>query len=196
MSSKTLEALELTDPASWVDRHGDYLFRYALARLRKPDLAEEVVQEAFLAALRGRDQFAGASSERTWLVGILKRKIIDQLRSRQREQPMGAASADGWIDELFDRSGHWKKGVAKWSSPSAASENAEFWETFSRCLGKLPSRQADVFSLRAIDEMPNTEVCKVLAISATNLCVMLHRARLGLWRCLEINWFGGERGGR
>ena len=110
-------ATSLTDPASWVDRHGDYLFRYALARLHQVELAEDLVQDTFLGALRGREQFAGASSERTWLVSILKRKIIDHLRRQHREQPASDIAADGWMDELFDHSGHWKKAPARWANP-------------------------------------------------------------------------------
>ena len=183
-----------TDPASWVDRHGDHLFRYALARLRQVELAEDLVQEAFLGALRTRDQFAGASSERTWLVSILKRKIIDYLRRQHREQPASDIAPDGWMDELFDHSGHWKKRPARWANPSAACENAEFWTIFAGCLGKLPRRLADAFSLREMDELASAEICKVLAISPTNLWVMLHRARLRLWHCLDSHWFGRERG--
>jgi RNA polymerase sigma-70 factor (ECF subfamily) len=185
-----------TDPAGWVERHGDYLFRYALARLRRAELAEDLVQEAFLGALRARDQFAGASSERTWLVSILKRKIIDHFRRHYREQPISDLAPDRWMDELFDRHGHWKKGPPRWASPSAALESSEFWDTFSRCLGKLPGPLANAFALRAMDELPGAEVCKVLDVSPTNLWVMLHRARLGLWRCLDVHWFAGERGRR
>ena len=116
-------AAEATDPASWVDRHGNYLFGYALRRLRQPELAEDLVQEALLAALRGRDQFTGASAERTWLVGILKRKIVDHLRRQHREQPASNLADDGWIDELFDKTGHWKKGPAKWVNPSAGADS-------------------------------------------------------------------------
>jgi RNA polymerase sigma-70 factor (TIGR02943 family) len=191
--AKQLETVtELTDPATWVDRHGDYLFRYAMARVRGAELAEDLVQEAFLGALRSRHQFAGASSERTWLVSILKRKIIDHLRRQHREEPASNVAADGWMEELFDRKGHWKKAPARWPSPSAVLENAEFWKTFSHCLEKLPGRQADAFSLREIDELASAEVCEVLAISPANLWVMLHRARLQLWRCLDIHWFGGK----
>lgn len=155
-------AAEATDPASWVDRHGNYLFRYALHRLRRAELAEDLVQETLLGALRGRDQFAGASSERTWLVSILKRKIVDHLRRQHREQPASTIADDGWMDELFDKTGHRKKGPAKWTNPSAAFENAEFWETFSHCLDKLPGPLAHAFSLREMDELPSAEVCKVL----------------------------------
>jgi RNA polymerase sigma-70 factor (ECF subfamily) len=185
---------ETPDPARWVDRHGDYLFRYALARLRRPDLAEDVVQEALLGALQGRRRFAGLAAERTWLVGILKHKIMDHLRRRYRERPLSDLGPDAWLDELFDRSGHWKKGVSRWEDPSAACEDAEFWDAFARCLNKLPPRLADAFCLRALDDLPGAQVCKVLGVSPSNLGVMLHRARLGLCRCLDTNWFAGGGG--
>jgi RNA polymerase sigma-70 factor (TIGR02943 family) len=184
-----------TDPARWVDEHGDYLFRFALSRLRRREAAEDLVQETFLAALRARERFAGASSERTWLVGILKRKIVDHLRRTGREQPAGdLAAVDRWADGLFDERGHWRKKPGKWpADPSAALEKTEFWSIFSRCLGKLPERLANAFVLREVEELDSHEVCKVLGVSANNLWVMLHRARLGLWRCLEINWFGTKK---
>ncbi len=183
-----------TDPAQWVEQHGDYLFRYALARVHRVELAEELVQEAFLGALRNREQFLGASSERTWLVSILKRKIVDHLRRRAREQPASSIAPDGWLDELFDQGGHWKQGPAAWGNPSAAFENAEFWATFAQCLGKLPRRLADAFALREMEALESAEICKELEISPTNLWVMLYRARMQLWRCLDLHWFAGERG--
>ena len=182
------------EPIRWADRHGECLFRYALARVHRADLAEDLVQEAFLAALRGRDKFTGASSERTWLIGDLKHKIIDDLRRRRLDQPASAIAPDGWMDELFDATGHWKKAPARWSNPGAAFENAECWSTLSACLGKLPRRLASAFCLREIDELGNPEICAALGISATNMGVMLHRARLRLGHCLDIHWFGGERG--
>jgi RNA polymerase sigma-70 factor (ECF subfamily) len=191
MAKEPLQAgAKLTDPASWVDRYGDYLFRYALVRLRQAELAEDLVQDTFLGALQSRRRFSGASSERTWLVGILKHKIVDHLRRHHREEPAIDNSSDQWLDELFDRRGHWKKWPPRWSNPGAAFENAEFWTTFSKCLGKLPGQLAETFCLREMDELPSAEICKVLAVSPTNLWVRLHRARLLLWRCLSIHWFG------
>ena len=184
-----------TDPERWVDEHGDYLFRFAVSRLRRREVAEDLVRETFLAALRARERVAGASSERTWLVGILKRKIVDHLRRTGREHPTGElAAVDRWADGLFDQRGHWKTKPGKWpGDPGAAIEKAEFWSIFSHCLGKLPERLANAFVLREVEELDSHEVCKVLGISANNLWVMLHRARLALWRCLEINWFGIQK---
>jgi RNA polymerase sigma-70 factor (ECF subfamily) len=184
-----------TDAAKWVDEHGDYLFRFALSRLRRREVAEDLVQETFLAALEARERFAGASSERTWLVGILKRKLVDHLRRKNREQPAGdLAAVEQWADNLFDERGHWRQKPGSWpADPSAALENAEFWTIFSRCLGKLPERLANAFVLREVEELDSQEVCKALNVSANNLWVMLHRARLVLWRCLEVNWFGTKK---
>jgi RNA polymerase sigma-70 factor (ECF subfamily) len=181
-----------TNPATWVDEHGDHLFRFALSRLRQRDVAEDLVQETFLAALRARDRFVGASSERTWLVGILKRKIVDHLRRKSHEQPASDLSAsDRWVETLFDERGNWKKKPGQWpADPGAAFEKEEFWAAFADCLRKLPERLAHAFVLREMEEVDSPEICKVLNVSANNLWVMLYRARLGLWRCLEINWFG------
>jgi RNA polymerase sigma-70 factor (ECF subfamily) len=186
------EATVETNPRNWVEEHGDFLHRYALLRLERPETAEDLVQETFLAALRGREQFQGASSERTWLVGILKHKVIDHFRRKRREQPVSDLGADEWVDELFDQSGHWKKAPRSWANPEAAVESAEFWNVFADCLGKLPGRLAEAFSLREIDGLESAEVCALLAVSPANLSVMLHRARLRLWRCLGTHWFATE----
>lgn len=183
-----------SDPETWVDQHGDYLYRYALFRIRDPHLAEDLVQETLLAALEARNTFAGHSSERTWLVGILKHKIIDYLRQRHREPSFDTSdSADTSTEEFFTRMGMWKVKPDEWSvDPEAALNRKEFWDVFARCLSQLPARQADAFVLREIEGWDNKEISKVLNVSATNLWVMLHRARMRLRRCLEIHWFGGK----
>jgi RNA polymerase sigma-70 factor (TIGR02943 family) len=185
-----------TDPAGWVDAHGDSLFRYALIRIRDRSLAEDLVQETLLAAFRGRESFSGRSSERTWLVGILKNKIADHFRRKARE---------GSRDELFlrenlgagpfDGRGHWKNGPADWGTdPADRVRQADFLEQLRRCLSDLPASQASAFTLREIDGMTSGEICKILEISETNLWVILHRARMRLRACLETNWFGRKTG--
>jgi RNA polymerase sigma-70 factor (ECF subfamily) len=192
--SQGAESIAGLDPANWLDKHGDYLYRCALRRLREPQVAEDLVQETFLAAFQARERFAHASSERTWLVGILKHKIIDHLRKKHREQPLSNfGPTDSVLDDWFDSRGHWKKSVKPAPSPGAAFERQEFWNVLSGCLGKLPEHLAHAFVLREMDEQNTGEICKALDITPTNLWVMLHRARLRLWRCLEIRWFGGEK---
>jgi len=179
------------DPAEWIDAYGDMLFRYALVRLRDQGLAEDVVQETFLSALASRQNFAGRSTERTWLVGILKHKIVDILRKRSRERPVDDFEAlQDMGKEDFDETGRWRVKPASWTTDSSTLyQQKEFWEVLEACLSDLPERLAAAFSLRELEEMETKELCKVLHISPTNLWVMLHRARHRLRGCLEENWF-------
>ncbi|MEW6542242.1 MAG: sigma-70 family RNA polymerase sigma factor [Nitrospirota bacterium] len=187
----------LTDPMTWVDQHGDYLFRFALLRIRDRGVAEEIVQETFLAALQARERFAGQSSERSWLVGIMKHKILDHFRKGGREQPGVEGDVAGnelERDDAFDERGHWKLDRAAprdWpDDPGGLLERKQFWEVLTRCLGKLPPRMAQVFSLREIDEVTSDEICASLNITPSNLWVLLHRARKHLRQCLETHLFG------
>lgn len=186
-----------TDPAVWVDKHGDALFRYALLRVRDSDLAEEMVQECFLAALDARKRFDARSSERTWLIGILKRKIVDHLRrvSRQRKaEPAPEPAAGG--EPTFNPRGFWRLHPNAWKAdPAQLLEDREFWDVFRRCLEKLPGRLAETFLLREVEQMGSEEICEVLDLSPTNVWARLHRARLGLRRCLETNWFVPPKAG-
>jgi RNA polymerase sigma-70 factor, ECF subfamily len=203
MSSQTGTSMsqspEPRGPECWVDRHGDVLFRYALLRLRDPAAAEEIVQETFLAALQSYGNFSGQSSERTWLVGILKHKITDHYRRLSKLHPdwqaedLDIASAnDGLMMTAGEWVNHWdfEAGPCDWNAnPAALVEQAEFRERLQRCLAALPDRLAAAFTLRELEELTSEEVCKVLSISATNLWVMLHRARAQLRHCLEVHWF-------
>jgi RNA polymerase sigma-70 factor, ECF subfamily len=182
----------ISDPATWVDSHGDYLFRYALMRLRNREAAENAVQETFLAALSARKSFGGRSSERTWLVGILKHKIIDHYRKSFRESSISQIQSDEeqTIDQFYDAVENPKGYPKDWMpDPAKVLHSREFWDVFKGCLGHLPQRTASAFSMREMDGMETDEICKELGISPTNLWVMLHRARLQLRACLEENWF-------
>lgn len=184
----------LSDPETWVEQHGDYLFRCALLRLRDARTAEDLVQETFLAALQARSRFAGRSSERTWLVGILKHKIMDHFRDVSREQPgSGFDEAEAQGGEWFDQAGHWNvetAGPREWAEdPSRLLEQRQFWDALQGCLGELPPRMAAAFSLREIDELESKEVCAALKISPANLWVLLHRARTKLRHCIEARLF-------
>jgi RNA polymerase sigma-70 factor (ECF subfamily) len=183
------------DPDRWVDHHGDALYGYAMLRLRDADSASEVVQETFLEALKGRSKFLGRSSERTWLVGILKHKIIDHFRRQaRRERGVGGEEPSGpEIGEFFDERGAWKVAVDRWAElPGRAVERAEFWDVFRACLAELPPSYAEAFTLSELEGLPGPEVCKILEITPTNLWARLHRARLLLRRSLEAKWFGPD----
>lgn len=192
----------LGDPERWVDEYGDYLFRYALVRLRNEAQAEDAVQETFLAALKSTKEFAGKSAPKSWLVGILKNKIADYYRKASRETPftdlefLRDEESDRFIQEGVFKGG-WihELGPADWpENPGASLDNAAFWQTFHSCAGKLPEKVARVFLLREVDEVTSEEICAMLNISQSNLWVMLHRARMALRRCLEVNWFQRQEG--
>jgi RNA polymerase sigma-70 factor (ECF subfamily) len=181
------------DPDRWVDEHGDCLYRYALLRVRKAEVAEDLVQETFLVAVRTVEQFGGRSSERSWLCGILKHKICDYFRKLGRETNF--TDLEFLNDEMahkFVEQGYWNhdRGPKEWKP--AADEvvhSGEFWQTLRGCLEKLPPRVADVFTLREVEEVDAPEICRMLSLSQSNLWVMLHRARMALRECLEIRWF-------
>src|SRR5260221_4825480 len=188
-----------SDPGRWVDEHGDYLFHFALGRLRDPARAEDAVQETFLAALKS-NSFVGRSAEKSWLVGILKHKIYDQFRKAGRETTF--TDLDFYSDEESDRfvaggvgQGGWihELGPLEWSSdPGSSLDNELFWKTYRDCSAKMPANVATVFTLREVDGVDSKEICATLNISESNLWVMLHRARMALRRCLETNWFGKQ----
>jgi RNA polymerase sigma-70 factor (TIGR02943 family) len=187
----------LSDPERWVELYGDYLFKYALMRLRDPARAEDLVQETFLAALKGGKNFAGRSAERSWLVGVLKNKICDHYRKASRETSF--TDLEFYADEESDRfvadgmmKDAWihERAPQEWVNPGASLDNEAFWKTFRDCSNKLPKNVATVFNLREVDGVESREICAMLNISESNLWVMLHRARMALRRCLETNWFG------
>lgn len=176
-----------TDPEAWVDLYGNYLYRFALATVKDPAVAEELVQETFLGALRSRKAFERRSSERTWLTVILKHKIVDHFRSQTKRVTL--EYQDDRPAE-FTSDGRWSALPAKWSqSPVKLLEQKEFLDVLYRCLSELPDRQSKTFMFRVIDGLSTDELCKALDITATNSWVLLYRARMGLRRCLDVNWF-------
>lgn len=182
-----------TDPERWVDEHGDVLYRYALERVRKPEVAQDLVQETLFAALRSYKKFAGQSSVRSWLCGILKHKLCDYYRKRGRETSFTDLEfLAGECAEKFVPEGYWvhMNGPKEWK-PEAdeVMHRDEFWQTMRDCLSKLPERIATVFMMREMDEIDSKEICATLLISDSNLWVMLHRARMALRECLAMNWF-------
>lgn len=187
-----------SDPLEWFDLYADYLFAYARRRLREQSAAEDLVQETFLAALAAEQSFSGKSSEKTWLTGILKHKIYDYYAKNSRRAELTAEEKDfSGYNYLFERAdewdGHWNDNFAPadWdaASPLKNVEEGEFQTVFSDCLTGLPERIAGVFVMREVDGLTSQEICVVLTISVNNYWTMMHRARLHLRRCLEINWF-------
>jgi RNA polymerase sigma-70 factor (ECF subfamily) len=183
---------ELDDPAGWVDRYGDGLLRFALNRVGTRDTAEDLVQDAFLAAWKSRDTFDGRSSLGTWLCGILRRKIADHYRVVGRKRRFVEQAVSEMDKPLFDKRGKWRESLARWTeSPEQLQQNHEFWEVMANCLASLPANLADSFRLREIHLMSNEETCISTGVTPKNLAVRLHRARLLLRRCLDQKWFRG-----
>jgi len=179
-----------------LETHRRYLLRVAELQLRDPDLAEDVVQDTVLAALGATASFTGKSSVKTWLTGILKHKIVDAIRQKQR-QPIFQASFDeecdlDEFDPMFKDNGAWEAPPADWGDPENALSQRQFFDVMEFCLEKLPPNTARVFMMREVMELEGDEICKELTITSTNLWVILYRARMALRQCLEQHWFAGS----
>ncbi len=182
------------DPSEWLDRHGDALYGYALARVGQRAAAEDLVQETLLAAMKSAAAFRGISSERTWLVGILRHKLLDYYRALGRDRKVRAEEP---FDEEagggpFDERGRWRAHPAVWASPEAALERSEFWVVFTACMSGLPESLRGPFVLRELEGLDTRSLAATLGTTHNNVWVMLSRARQRLRRCLEVNWFGKE----
>ncbi|MEQ1517799.1 MAG: sigma-70 family RNA polymerase sigma factor [Usitatibacteraceae bacterium] len=183
-----------------IETHRGYMLRVATAKLRDADQAEEVVQEALLAALSSIDSFSAQSTLRTWLTSILKFKIIDfqrrviSERAHIAQTPEDDDSADPeWAHRMYDETGHMQSRVSTWQNPDGALEEKQFFAVFERCMDRLPDGARRVFFKREVMGMETDEICKEEGISASNCWVMLHRARLALREELEKNWFQGSK---
>ena len=174
-------------------QHRTYLLRYARLQLRNDAWAEDAVSETLLAALAKPQSFGNRSQLKTWLVGILKHKIIDGLRQRQREVTLDTDEGDGG-EELealaFKADGHFMQQPADWGDPEQDLSSRQFFAVLEACTEKLPAAMGRVFLMREWLELSSDEICKELKLTPTNLYVQLHRARLRLRECLELNWFG------
>ncbi len=186
---ETLERAE-----DWLGEHGDALYRFARMRVGRRETAEDLVQETFLAAMSAREPFRGQSSVRTWLVSILRRKIVDHYRKVSAARARGDIDSPGGVDasEWFTAEGAWRNAVASWKTPSRIVEDREFWRVLDGCLARLPRALASAFVLRELEGMDANELQKSLALSAGNVRVRLFRARQLLRACLEKRWFGNE----
>ncbi|MCK5122486.1 MAG: sigma-70 family RNA polymerase sigma factor [Methylococcales bacterium] len=182
-------AHDLSPPDQWLKLYGDILYRYGVARVRDVGIAEDLVQDTLLAALKAKENYAGQASEQTWLIGILKHKIIDYFRksSREKTQEFDEHSVDE--EDYFDQKGNWKVDFSNWSKPEKSMEQEEFMQVLQACVERLPSRMSQLFILREFDDMSSEEICEVLSISTlNNFWVMLSRVRVQLRHCLDINW--------
>jgi len=177
------------DPNKWIDSYADYLFNYTITRVSDRDIADDLVQETFFSGLKSAENFKGEASERTWLVSILKRKIIDYYRkinSNKGKAEVRINYKDGesegdWLEERiadpFDK------------NAESVIENQELGLAIHNCLEKLPQKQAAIFKMKTIQNFDTEAICNEFDISASNLWVIIHRARTALTGCLDETWF-------
>ena len=177
------------------------MLRFARMQLRDSGAAEDMVQEALMAAMTSAKSFAGRSAFKTWMFAILRNKIVDHIRASSREicggDLAGSSDMDAGLEEfdvLFKRGGHWNPDdrPATWADPEASFEQDAFWVVFDICMNNLPEHIARVYTMRELLELETAEICAELGITSNNCFVFLHRARLGLRECLENRWFQGE----
>ena len=187
--------MEALDPRTWVAEHGNYLFQMARRHLRSDALAEDAVQETLLSALSALERYTGGASPRTWLTGILKHKIVDAIRRQARETDLPRDEAgEEDVDALFKNDGHWASAPREWKNPEKEAELAQLRLILLECTDGLKPAMAQVFRLREVAGLETEEICKELNISPTNCWVLLHRARLFLRECLELNGFSESVG--
>ncbi len=170
----------------------EYLYRFAFWQLRNATWADDVVSETLVAALEAKDRFAGRAQVKTWLVGILKNKIIDHIRLGRREivRQLQSESTDDELEALlFTAAGEYREPRHHWGDPEAALGRGQFFAVLEACMSRLPDNQGRVFMMREWLELSTEEICKELQITSSNAWILLHRARLRLQECVNINWF-------
>jgi RNA polymerase sigma-70 factor (ECF subfamily) len=174
----------------WVKLHADFLFNYTISRINDREIAKDLVQDTFIAGLKSMENFQGLASERTWLVSILKRKIIDYYRKINSAKGKAEIRMNFYTEG--DKEGEWieERAPSNWSNQTDKSiENDELNTVLEKCIDNLPEKYAMVFRMKTIQEFETEDICKELNITSSNLWVIIHRARTQLRKCLEDNWF-------
>lgn len=181
---------EELEPENWIHLYGDYLFRFAVLRVRRREIAEELVQEALLSGVKALDGFEGKASVKHWLTSILRNKIIDYLRKEKKGDREQVQIEDPVVEGHFNSFGIWNTILPDWgSTPHTTLHQKDFYLAVQNCLDKLPPRLGKVISLKVIDQVETEEVCKIMDITASNLWVLIHRARIRLRDCIEKTWY-------
>lgn len=177
-------------PDTWVDNYADYLFNYAVGRVSDSEVAKDLVSETFLAGLKSAKNYKGEAAERTWLIAILKRKVIDYYRKSNSKK--GKAEVRMSFNSHDDSEGDWleeKVADPNGNLADGSMENEELGLAIQACITKLPQKQAQVFRMKTIQGISTQEICNELGINPSNLWVLVHRARTMLMECLNQNWF-------
>ena len=188
--TKLTAPMNTLQPDNWVDQYADYLYNYAIARINDPEIAKDLVQETFFAGLKSAKNYQGNATERTWLIAILKRKVIDYYRKINSKKGKAEVRINYNSDSESD--GDWlEEQVADPGSilENDAIENEELGMAIQDCIAKLPQKQSAVFTMKTIKGLSTEDICNELGINPSNLWVMVHRARTALMGCLNENWF-------
>jgi len=178
------------DPNKWIDSYSDYLYNYTITRVSDREMAQDLVQDTFFAGLKSMKNFKGEASERTWLVSILKRKIIDHYRKINSNK--GKAEVRIAYNSDAETEGDWlEERVADPFDKTAEDnlENKELGLAIHNCISKLPEKQATVFRMKTLLGHETEAICNELSITPSNLWVIIHRARTAMAECLKQNWF-------
>lgn len=181
-------------PENWVKNYASGMYKYLMMRVKYKEVAEDIVQETFIAALNSQNNFSGNSSEKTWLYSIMKFKLADYYRKHYKNTPAENNSDSEFLSNYFDDgdNNHWKadtKPQAWHSDVELCLENKEFNGILEDCIKKVPTKTASVFTLKYLEDQDSKEICALLDISEANLWTLMHRAKLMLRSCLEQNWF-------
>lgn len=188
------------DPAQWVKQYSEEFFRFCLHRVNNHQVAEDLVQDTFLSALKSVDKFRGDCPEKSWLYNILRNKTIDHFRKKTNQEVKQSNSVydldnDAFLNRYFNPEGkfvnHWADdaGPNRWDvSADTIMESEEFMRFLMLCLSLLPETWSKVFSLKNIEEYTTKEICKELDITPSNLWTIIHRAKLQLRSCMEKRW--------
>lgn len=190
LKSKMPQEENTLNPDNWIDKYADYLFNYAVVRVNNSDIAKDLVQDTFFAGLKSAKNFQGKSTERTWLVSILKRKVIDYYRKINSKKGKAEVRMNFYNDG--ENEGSWieERVPQNWDNKTEKDiENQELKTQLDTCIDNLPEKYALVFRMKTIQEFETEEICKELDITASNLWVIIHRARTQLRKCMEDNWF-------
>lgn len=186
------KAENIITPEYWVSQYADPLYKFAVTRINDPELAKDLVQDTFLSALKGQKDFRGEISEKNWLYAILRNKIIDHYRKKATQSFSELNELMDEVQDYFDDEENWKESARpkEWSVDYSQNiEQKEFYAVIEQCKKKMAELLDAVFTLKYLDDKDSDEICKELNISSSNYWVLLHRARLKIRGCLEVNWF-------
>lgn len=184
------ERIRARDPETLqavVREHLPMLLRAARGAGLPPDRTEDAVQEVLLTFVMRAAEFDGRARVRTWLYGILLKKMSRAFEGVRREQE--TEEIDQVVEARFTSAGRW---ATPPRGPDAGGDRERVRAWLEECLDGLPGRRRMAFVLREVEGLPTEEVCKVLEVSPNNLGVLLFRARNGLRECLETKGLRGR----